>query len=190
MHVTRLSWKALLSLLHGYVVRERYNYFSLNDQKQKWWWLALKWDARLPSEHPSPYQGRAGAGSAVNFLAPACKRAWKRCLPSQGIHLLQCHNVQSRSWKTFSTKCPNKRQEWCSSTQGTDKKKKKKLALGNHFWIKINASSTPWVWLKNQHFLPPPITISVTSMLVAALQTFPGLFFSSAHCRFPELQWT
>lgn len=144
-----------------------------------------------------------------NLSAAVCEEASKQCLPARGSEppavrprcpssshaagqpLQSCLTPQ-----IFCTESPDKYQEWRSSKLFTvwAWKQNKPPCLDNHFWIKINTSSTRWVWLKNlMCSSSSDPAISVTSVLVAAIPPSPDPSFPSVRgslCRSPELQRT
>lgn len=140
----------------------------------------------------------AGTEFGNNLLPAVCEGASKPCLPATGSEppavrlpeqfpCCQAALAKQPHPQIFHTKCPNKYQEWCSSKPFTvwARKQNKTPCLDNHFWIKINTSSTHWVWLKKlMCSSSPDPAISVTSVLVAAIlpsHTCPS-HPSEAHC--------
>lgn len=145
----------------------------------------------------------AGTEFGNNLLAAVCEGASKQCLPATGSeppavrrccpsssHAARRPLQSSLTPQIFHTKCPNKYQEWCSSKPFTVRARKQNNTpcLDNHFWIKINTSSTRWVWLKKlMCSSSPDPAISVTSVLVAAILPSADLSFPSIRgslCRF------
>lgn len=146
---------------------------------------------------------------ANNLWAAACEGPSTRCLACQRQqaasceaslpeHLPSCWAAPGAEWHQHSnllhhvlTQTPG--MMFKQTVYGVFMKQNKKLCCDNHFWAKVNTSSTQWVWLKKNSvcFLLWPCYFyhqraggSHPHLLRLVLPICARL------CRSPELEWT